>query len=1217
MRGLFTKTQFIDAIRNIRREWVSFLSIMLISFMAVSCYVGISSGKTAFFDAANKYYDRASFRDMEIISTVLLSSSDIEDIKKLDGVKDAEGIYQTEALVRADNSRNKVIIQSMTERINIPIIKEGCAPESLNECMIEASFARSLGYSVGDRVIVEKSHDLPPEYLIGNEYIVTGIFDHPDHICKTAVEDPYILVPANAFDTDKINGCFMKAEVLMDKPAGINRYEKAYARDAEELKKRLRALGDEAAPRQYESLHSIFLSKLDENKDILDNAKEKLDDAAEELKENETKLNEADDALKDFKSRLADAKAELENGDKKLKEAEKTLAENKTKLEDAEEELRDAEEELADGKKKLDDGAEQLAEARQKLEDGWIQLDNGKGRLKDAEKKLEDASDELDEADENLGLFDRFLKVMDKYLNGVPIVSEVEEEVSHTPELIELYIRLSKILEKLGIETDPSLDGLIADNGVADGLSLDLNDLENVDTFKEKVREAIRWMENEGANLPISEERRNDYYQLLELGKEIYETAFGEFEDGKEKYNRKLREYEEGKAEYEKGLNEFNEGMRTYDEKETEYHEKENEYLEGLQDYNDGKQEYEEGLEKYEKGLKDYNSGLSKYENGKKEYEENLAKYNESDEMFQDAKKEFAAAKKEYNDNLKKYEDGLKQFEEAAARGDGLTMGNWVIMGTDGNVGFVQAKLTIGMINGIANRFSILFIFIGAIVIYSTVGKIIDEQHKLVGAVKALGFFNSEMLGKYLFYGVGATIIGVLAGEGISFIIQRYALNVATSSFIFPETEMAIRWDLMVAILIPGIALSTVAVLLACRRLVRQNAIDLMKDTMPEGIGKSVVKHHFMTLYQRLILRNMRSDIKRIFVTVISITGCCMLLVIGFTWQKEFFSTPVREYGEIIKYDYDISFNMNDDKNAASKLTELISSEGAEGYPVSRRMTKFETGALTDYADLIVMESDDIEKLFDLKDTSGRNDLRVRDDGIYITSGFGESYELKAGDTVRLTSFTGDDQDVRIGGVYKNYLGQMVFVTPDYYNSVFAKTPEADSIMMKCNDADREKLIEMLGAQRSFERISGSDRLQYFFDSNKMLVLALMGMLTVEAAMMAAVILTNLTNIYLSQKQGELTIMRINGFRVNEVIGYVLRETYIVSSIGIVLGCVAGYFMTLWMIQAFESPYFRYVKEPDLMSFLKAGGITIFFLILVNAFCLRKVRNLKLTDVTN
>ena len=57
--------------------------------------------------------------------------------------------------------------------------------------------------------------------------------------------------------------------------------------------------------------------------------------------------------------------------------------------------------------------------------------------------------------------------------------------------------------------------------------------------------------------------------------------------------------------------------------------------------------------------------------------------------------------------------------------------------------------------------------------------------------------------------------------------------------------------------------------------------------------------------------------------------------------------------------------------------------------------------------------------------------------------------------------------------------------------------------------------------------------------------------------------------------------------------------------------------MTFWMIQAFESPYFRYVKEPDLMSFLKAGGITIFFLILVNAFCLRKVRNLKLTDVTN
>ena len=90
------RTQIKDALRNIKKERVSYLSILLIAFMAVTCYVGVISARTALLRAANQFFDETAFHDLEIVSTLLLEESDLDAIRAIDGVADAEGVWTSQ-----------------------------------------------------------------------------------------------------------------------------------------------------------------------------------------------------------------------------------------------------------------------------------------------------------------------------------------------------------------------------------------------------------------------------------------------------------------------------------------------------------------------------------------------------------------------------------------------------------------------------------------------------------------------------------------------------------------------------------------------------------------------------------------------------------------------------------------------------------------------------------------------------------------------------------------------------------------------------------------------------------------------------------------------------------------------------------------------------------------------------------------------------------------
>ena len=131
------KTQIKDALRNIKKQYVSFLSIIVIAVLGVAAFLGIVYGVGAIRNIGSDYYNRVNFRDIEAVSTLLFEKEDLEKIRQTEGVADAEAIWTANVKAVSGEERRDACAVSMTERINLPDVVEGSLPSDKTECAVE------------------------------------------------------------------------------------------------------------------------------------------------------------------------------------------------------------------------------------------------------------------------------------------------------------------------------------------------------------------------------------------------------------------------------------------------------------------------------------------------------------------------------------------------------------------------------------------------------------------------------------------------------------------------------------------------------------------------------------------------------------------------------------------------------------------------------------------------------------------------------------------------------------------------------------------------------------------------------------------------------------------------------------------------------------------------------------------------------------------------
>ncbi len=626
--------------------------------------------------------------------------------------------------------------------------------------------------------------------------------------------------------------------------------------------------------------------------------------------------------------------------------------------------------------------------------------------------------------------------------------------------------------------------------------------------------------------------------------------------------------------------------------------------------YGDSYNSLQESCQAWDAGHERYYNSLKALEEGQKTLEDNRGILEEGEAS--------------YADGTAAYEDGAAKLASAQAELDAMAPCRFYIHNARGNASYNQIMDASQDLLNLKRTFALMFVLIGALVIFTTVSKIVDEQRSQVGTTKAMGFFRREIFAKYLFFGVSATCLGL--GLGIlaaRFLMTGFTLRGYNLYYRYDISESHLYLRPTLAVLGMGVLLAMAAVSLACFRLLKDPAIVLMKDRIPAG-GKREKRNtgSVRTLYSRLILRNMRTDMKRVLVTIVSVAGCCALVVTGVTLKNAVTGAAREQYQRVYAYDEMVGFDPAAE-GAKEQMAALLDEAGAEYTGIYKSNILYRV-TNNQAAELMVGDISAIHELYHLLDWESGTPLvengTAFDEGILIQRRMAEIYDLSVGDEFEISLDGTSTANVKVAGIFEHFIGNPMVMSDAYYEKTFGMSADINMYVLRLPEsAEKPAALQTLNERfqevQGFDSITTAEDARSMFDASTSVVDALVMLFIVLAIAMAGVVLLNITNMYVLQKKNELTIMRINGFTVKQTIHYVIRETVITTFLGIIFGVGLGSGLAYKIIRTMEKQFLQFDRSLSFTAWAVGILMTLGLIILVNGVALRPVKNLKLRDI--
>ena len=1215
------KTQRKDAFRNIRKRLVSYLSVCLVIMLGLgglftTRYMGAGIQKQA-----TEYYNAHNFKVFDLASTYGISEANIEKIRSAEAVKDAEGVIQAAGSVYFRGKKRNAIIISLTESVSVPDVAEGRLPAGKDECMIGEDFAEIEGIKVGDRLSISltglasesdrtgnvdmeidmegadtEENDEKKETgssLYSKEFTITGLMHHPDFLRRKS--DNTVSLPLSAFNTEVTEGLYTNAFVSIEQPENVSIFKKAFTDQAETVRLSLEELAEELEEDRTQEVKDKAHAYIDEE---WEKAEARLRDAQDEIDSNEAELNAR---LADGRKKLNDARKQLEREtaryEKLFRDSDKTIAEKEKELNAGKKQLAQKKSELARAKREVAKGKKQLAKKEKELKEGKEQLAEVKEAIKTAKEML-GGEEEIERTYETFKKIKALSEDIDKR------IEEGEDAQEKVKELGTLLLENKKAVKTIfDIAADPDTAAALKLVGKDKEKELK-KDLEAInaygyDNFIEdatKMKETgdLKYYQNMKKPLDSAIESILLMVEQLKEAEASIADKEKQIKDGEAKIAAAKKELKEFEAEIAKG------------EKTIAKYEKQ--IKEGEKLLNQKKKELEKGKSKFAaekaKSEKKIRAGWDDYYKQKARYE---TKIEEAIALLQE-NRELAEEK----------------LAEARAEADSIERCDWVVLDRNSNAGYLDIKSNIDAVDIMGVIFGILFAIITAIVCFSTLVIIIDEQKPMVGTAKAFGFYRREVLGKYLVFGVSAAIVGSILAIIGGFILSEFVQKKFAEAGIYPiglaKSIITPGPTVMFSLLITAVTVA--ATVIACSDILRSPAAMLMKGAVlrknkqkKEAKAKKKTASKSGSLYSRLIIRNMIQDKARVSVTIAIIAFSCMLIGLGISLK--FAYNGMMDGQESVVNRFDIRMDMNDDVSDEDEeaLARVLEENKAGFMPAAVESTLYRWNNRLDGVSLICADPEKISEFYGVVDPKTGKDIELPENGILIQKRMHESYGMDPGDNLTVLDSSLREHDAEIRGTFVNYVGRTIVTSQEAYRSIFGKDSDANCYFIKLNGADREKLEEELLAVSDNISFEANNEFRTEYEAGTIIYDILVFTTTGIAILISFMILTNLANIYLTRKKTELTIMRVNGFRIKEAKGYLSRESILTTVAGLALGVAVGAVFTPFAINYMQQPDLEFVKTFQPVAWMTAVVLEALFSIVINTLVYRKVKDLNLRDI--
>ncbi len=632
-----------------------------------------------------------------------------------------------------------------------------------------------------------------------------------------------------------------------------------------------------------------------------------------------------------------------------------------------------------------------------------------------------------------------------------------------------------------------------------------------------------------------------------------------------------------------------------------------------------------------ESGQQQINSGWDQITQGEQKISDSEAQLADAEAEIADGWEEYyegeAEAEQEIADGEQKIADAKEELADAEAEINDLEKPEWYIYDRSNLPDYTGYGENADRMRAIGEVFPAIFFLVAALISLTTMTRMVEEQRTQIGTLKALGYEKHSIAGKYLGYALLATVsgsvVGILFGEKVFpyIIINAYGIMYQHMHDIVIPYNLGYGLGAAAA----ALASTLLATILSCYKELREQAAELMRPPTPKQ-GQRVLLERAAFIWKRLnfswkaSIRNLVRYKKRLFMTIFGIGGCMALMLVGFGLKDSIFAIVDIQYGEIQLYDGNII--LTDDATDEEKnniLTELDKDSAMTG-STEGLLTQISVGNGDEWHDVYLDVPKDVEEFSEfvvLQDRITNEKYELDDSGAVLTEKMAKELDVKPGDTITIRDEDRGDLKVEISAVCENYMGHYLYMTPAYYEKVYGETPDYNSIFYKTADRiteEAERIGEEALALPGTLSISYTTDLREQVDNMLGALDEVIVVLIISAGMLAFVVLYNLNNINITERQRELATLKVLGFYNGEVAMYVYRENIVLTILGAIFGIILGKILHGFIIVTVEIESVMFGRNIDLSSFVYGFLLTLLFSLLVNGAMYFKLKKINMVE---
>ncbi|MCZ0704305.1 putative ABC transport system permease protein [Natronobacillus azotifigens] len=887
--------------------------------------------------------------------------------------------------------------------------------------------------------------------------------------------------------------------------------------------------------------------------------RELREEIEEALTEAEQEIAEGQAELADAEAELDDAREQIEQGYQEIEQAEQELADAKIELEEGEQAYQDN---LALFEAEIAQAEQEIEEAEQRLEREQAELSNQRAIIMDGFRELGSAEAEIDAQRQTLENQIERITTVQQQLESIFAVSPDQIPEETREEIIEQTNNIPLGDVTLGELLTGYFEGTISDTMIEQAMAEVMAELES----------GLEQLDSAEAELARQE-------QELLAGREALEAGQRELDQAQEQLAAEAVRLAEEKASGEAELDQ------------------------AYQDLQAGIREYEEGLAT----LEDERATLEEAEAA---YQEGLAEFEEEQ---QSALEEITEAEAEIEDAR----DELSELEEPT----------YYVTSREDNAAFVEYADNADRLSALATIFPGVFFAIAALVTLTTITRMIEEQRGEIGTLKALGYTNWQVSLKYYLYAILASALGTVLGLILGYqLFPRIIYNAYRILYNLPD--LIVSSYLFYTLLSAAIALTCTIVTAwaVLRKDLKSSPSVLMRPKAPK-IGKRILLERITPLWNRLnfiekvTARNLFRYKQRMLMTVFGIAGCAALIVTGFGLKGAVEGLTSLQYGDVIKYDAMVVFDQDTYEGAEEEYEQFIQNQSEIDQRLAVYQESFEVrepGYNIQEVYLMVPETPaSFTDFVSLMDRRSEETYELSNDGAIVTEKLADLFGLQAGDSIELTDTDNEVYQVNIAQVVENYTGHYLYLTEDTYQATFGEelpTFNADLLIYDQERTWEDQLSEQLTQQDKVLTTSFNSTIINTFDDSMESLNIVVVVLIISAAILAFIVLYNLTNINVSERIRELSTIKVLGFYDREVTMYIYRENIILTLMGIVVGAGIGRLLHVFVLDTASMDNMMFNPSLHWTSYVYAAILTVVFSTVVMGIMHRKLKGVDMIE---